>query len=295
VFVEVALDCESVPRASFTTLVREPLLWAALATFVGTAVGLVGTLRYAGLMTSDSFSLFGMLSATAAQFSGEALAALSLLGVPALLGGAFRKVVLRAAVVGGVLISVFIVASATAFFYLWHMNTGAASGTTAPFPRVAKVCFWVSVFAPPAVVLPFAVAALWASRVRLRALLGLLCVLCFPLGVPWVLLHPEGSTTLKTIGIFWLLGLLGTGVGLPQAPLWVLLGVMLLRGARRCSLRKAERLEAEENRKKALRLYEEGLGRCDLCVIDELISEDFRDLRGGSRGRLGMERLITDL
>ena len=45
----------------------------------------------------------------------------------------------------------------------------------------------------------------------------------------------------------------------------------------------------------AHRLYEEGLGRGDLSVMEELVSEEFRDLRHGSRGRLGMERVLRSL
>jgi predicted ester cyclase len=52
---------------------------------------------------------------------------------------------------------------------------------------------------------------------------------------------------------------------------------------------------ARENGQKARRLYEEGLGRGDLTVVDALVSEDFRDLKRGLHGKVGMERLITDL
>ena len=52
---------------------------------------------------------------------------------------------------------------------------------------------------------------------------------------------------------------------------------------------------AEENRRKARRLYEEGLGRGDLSVVDELTSEDFRDLRHGVSGRQGMRRVVLTL
>lgn len=72
-------------------VLREPLLWAALAAFVGNALGLVGTVGYARVMTFFDSGLSGMLFATAAQSSGQALAATSLLGVPALLGEGFRR------------------------------------------------------------------------------------------------------------------------------------------------------------------------------------------------------------
>lgn len=87
----------------------------------------------------------------------------------------------------------------------------------------------------------------------------------------------------------------GGGVSLPEAFVWTLLGVVLFRAARERSYGRAMCLQAEENRKKALRLYEEGLRRNDLSVVDEMVSEDFRDLRRGTRSKLGMERLIADL
>jgi predicted ester cyclase len=82
---------------------------------------------------------------------------------------------------------------------------------------------------------------------------------------------------------------------LPEALLWVLLGVALFRGAREDVLGKASRVREKGNLKAARRLYEEGLGRGDLSVVGGLVSEDFRDLRHGSRGRLGMERVLTRL
>jgi predicted ester cyclase len=92
-----------------------------------------------------------------------------------------------------------------------------------------------------------------------------------------------------------LLGLPGAGVGIPEAVLWVLLGVMLLGEARLRALSNAWRRVAEENRCKARRLYEEGLGRGDLSVVDELSSEDFRDLRHGVSGGQGMRRVVLAL
>lgn len=292
--MEVAANREPGGRVRLAYLAREPLLWAALAAFVGVAIGLAGTAGYANVMTSFDSGLSTMLFATAAQYCGEALAALSLFGVPALLGDGSGRVGRRAAVVGGVVFLVFFLAAGTAFFYLWYANTGERVGTPDPFPRFSEICFWISVFTPPAVVVPFAAAALRARRWRLAALLVALCVLCLPLGVIWFYLRPEGSYVMPSAAP-WLLGLMGTGVGIPESPLWIFLGITLLRCAGGRARRKAERLVGEENRKKALRLYGEGLGHNDLSVVDELVSEDFRDLHGGSRGRLGMERIITYL
>jgi len=63
------------------------------------------------------------------------------------------------------------------------------------------------------------------------------------------------------------------------------------RGRPRRGLPRQER----ENVAAARRLYEEGLGRGDASVLDELVSEDFRDPKRGSRGRPGMERVFSAL
>jgi hypothetical protein len=55
--------------------------------------------------------------------------------------------------------------------------------------------------------------------------------------------------------------LFGSELGVAEACLFTLLGAMLLGGARGRGLAKAERLQEEENHKKALRLYEVGLGK----------------------------------
>ena len=82
---------------------------------------------------------------------------------------------------------------------------------------------------------------------------------------------------------------------MPEIPLWALLGLMFLIGAREQALKKAASKRAKENLKKARFLYEEGLDRGDLSVVKELVSEDFRDLRHGGRGRGGMRGIITNL
>jgi predicted ester cyclase len=58
---------------------------------------------------------------------------------------------------------------------------------------------------------------------------------------------------------------------------------------------KVRREAAEENRRKALRLYEDGLGRGDPSAVDEVASVDFRDLGGGHRGKPAMGRIVSDL
>src|SRR5215212_6465078 len=68
-------------------LVREPLFWASTSAFVGVALGLVGTFSWAALMVvwrgpgADVLGVLWLLG-----LPGYSLAALSLLGVPILLG-----------------------------------------------------------------------------------------------------------------------------------------------------------------------------------------------------------------
>lgn len=57
----------------------------------------------------------------------------------------------------------------------------------------------------------------------------------------------------------------------------------------------AERRQAEENCKKALRLYEVGLAKNDLSVVEEVVSRDFRDPRRGVSGKAAMRRFVADL
>jgi predicted ester cyclase len=85
--------------------------------------------------------------------------------------------------------------------------------------------------------------------------------------------------------------LFGAPLGVPEACLFTLFGAMLLGGARG----QAERRQGEENRKKALRLYEVGLGKNDPSVVEEVVSKDFRDPRRGVRGKPGMGRIVADL
>ena len=284
---------DPVVRVPFAALLRQPLLLATAAVFVGCVVGLLGTFRQAALEVSYNSTFSAMLFAAAAQAAGEALAALSLLGVPALLGS--RTAGRRAAYAGGVLLLLLVAASAASVFSLWYENTGdRIHDTTAQPPLLWDVAFWTTLFLPAAVVVPFILAALMCRSWRLGALLAGLCVLAFPFGVVQFFLSPPDASYQPSAAP-WLLGLLGTGVSLPEAALYGMLGTMFFREARERAYGKAERLEAEENRKKARRLYEDGLGRGDLSVVDELASENFRDLRHGGRGRLGMERILRDL
>jgi predicted ester cyclase len=160
-------------------------------------------------------------------------------------------------------------------------------------------CFWphLPMWGGSAAVLPFALGALFeARRYRLGAVL---LVLSVP-GALLVLLYANsiGAETISLGEIEALVGRLsfpGAGVGIPEAVLWVSLGVLLFGEARRRALGDLRGKAAAENRLKARRLYEEGLGLGDHAAVNEVVSEDFRDLVSGARGKPGMGRIVSDL
>jgi len=106
---------------------------------------------------------------------------------------------------------------------------------------------------------------------------------------------PAGMIEPSTELVASVLGWYPSGVGLLEAPVWVLLGVMLVRRARSRASGEAFRAREKRNLEAARRLYEDGLGRGDLSVLDDLVPETFRDLKRGSRGRLAMERVFSAL
>jgi predicted ester cyclase len=219
--------------------------------------------------------------------------AVSLLGVPSLLGDGPIKSERWTSVSGGVLVLLVVASTAASPLLFWL-------APPIPAPPYA-VSFWVcvllpAVVLPPAVALPYAVAAFLNRKARLGALLAGLCALNLPFLPIQELLFPPDP------GFYWepsaapvLLGGNGWGVGLPEALLWVLLGWLLLRAARWRSYGEAARLEAKENAKRARRLYEEGLGRNDPSAVDDLVSEDFHDLGRGAHVRPAMKRFVADL
>ena len=283
-------------------VLREPLSWAAAAAFFGAAVGLVGSVWQAQLLAALDFDLAAAISSGTLQTLGQTTALLSLLGVGALISGprpdsrALRLALRLAPVAGTVLISISVAASALSLFFLWYSNTGEMRYETGPPPVIARASFWGSLYLAPVAVLSFALGVIVRRAWRTAAMLLGLCLLTLPVGIIlWSLFPSTAPTSPEDLGAPALLGFLGWGVSLPEAPMWGLLGVQLLRAARDRSYGEAERLQAEENRERARRLYEEGLGRGDLSVVDDLVSEDFLDLRRGARGRLGMERAITAL
>ena len=266
-------------RASPAALLREPLAWAALAAFLGSVMGLVGTFAWAAW---EGLALW-------AGPSGGLLAALSLLGVAPLLGrGSW------AARAGVVLLLLWLAASLSFLLYS-SLRPPEPNPSGAP-PFALLVLVHASFWGGSAAVLPFALGTLFGARKR--RLGAVLLALSVP-GMLFLFLYvPSVGADISLWEIAALVGPLsfpGVGVGVPEVVLWVSLGVLLLGEARLRALRKVWQEVAEENRRKARRLYEEGLGRGELSVVDELVSEDFRDLRHGGHGKQGMRRIVVAL
>ncbi len=293
--MEPATTLEPKIRASPAALLREPLAWAALTAFVGSAVGLAGTFAWAAW--EGSLGVYEPLGPTPSPqllanwggIVGGLLAALSLLGVAPLLG---RRS--WAAWVGVMLLLVWL--AATLSFALYTSLRPPEPNLTGAPPFALVVLVHASFWLGSAAVLPFALGALFVARKRR------LGVVLLVLSVPGMLLvlHylPQAGADISLSEITALIGPLsfpGAGVGVPEAVLWVSLGVLLLGEARLRALSKLRQNIARENGQKARRLYEEGLGRGDLTVVDALVSEDFHDLKRGLHGKFGMERHITDL
>ena len=76
--MEAAPGRDPALRVSPLALLREPLLLAAAAAFVGGAVGLVGTFRHAAVEVAYAYDPYSALYAQTMQAVGEALATLSL-------------------------------------------------------------------------------------------------------------------------------------------------------------------------------------------------------------------------
>ena len=288
------------PVGSRAALLRGPLFWGSVAAFSGTVVGLFGTVWQAIL--GDSFYLdpAAQLLAQVPGFVGEALVMSSSPGAVYLAWNALRKTGRRLASLGLALLALLLLAEAVGVAASIYWSTGERwQGYAAfPYPGLEAAAYFAIVFAPPLVLLPFATLAFAARERRLGGLLSLLFVLSLPFGTLRFWLFPREPTVMiepTTELVASVLGWNPSGVSLLEAPLWVLLGAMFLRRARFGALGEAFRVREKENLEAARRLYGEGLGRGDASVVDELVSEDFRDLKRGSRGRLGMERVFSAL
>jgi len=281
-------------------LLREPLLWASVAAFAGTALGLLGTVRQATLGDSFYVDPAAQLLAQVPGFVGEALVMSSSLGTIYLVWNALLKPGRRLALFGVVLLALLLLAEAVGVAASVYWSTGERwqGYATFPFPGLEISAYYAIAFLPPVVLLPFAALALSARERRLGGLLCGLFVLSLPYGALRFWLFPPEPTAMiepTTELVASLLGWYPSGVSLLEAPLWVLLGAVFVRRARGGSLGEAFRMGEKENLAAAHRLYVEGLGRGETSVVDELVSEDLRDLKRGSRGRLAMKRVISDL
>jgi SnoaL-like polyketide cyclase len=270
-------------------LLREPLFWASAAAFVGVVVGLAGTFSSVRTVLvcfrCDGPPFWAFLAGS----SGSLLAALSLLGVASLLGrGSW------AARVGVALLLLWLAAffSYGLYFPLWQPELVFPRSGEPPF--ALRVLGVASLWGGSLATLPFALGSLFEARRRwLGAVLLVLSVpgteLLFFLYNP-----PEGFSPSEWAAVEAVAGyatFVGSGVGVPEAVLWVSVGVLLGGEA----LSKVRRRLAEENCEKALRLYEVGLAKNDPSVVVEVVSDEFRDPRRGVSGKGGMERIVADL
>jgi predicted ester cyclase len=281
-------------------LLREPLLWGGVAAFAGTALGLLGTVRQATLGDSFYVDPAAQLLAQVPGFVGEALVMSSSLGTVYLARNVLHGTGRRVALVGVAMLALVLLAEAVgvAASIYWSTAERWQGYATFPFPALEISAYYAMAFLPPVVLLAFAVLALSARERRLGGLLCGLFVLSLPYGALRFWLFPPEPTAMiepTTELVASLLGWYPSGVSLLEAPLWVLLGAVFVRRARGGALGEAFRVREKENLAAARRLYEEGLGRGETSVVDELVSEDLRDRKRGSRGRLAMERVISDL
>lgn len=291
---------ESVRDGSRAALLREPLLWGAAAAVSGTLVGLFGTVRQAALGDFFYVDPTAQLLAQIPGFLGQALVMSSSLGAVYLAWNVIGRRGRRLALLGVALLALLLLAEAVGVASSIYWGTGERWQGYAPFPfpGLEAAASYAIVFLPACVLLSFAAVALMARERRLGGLLSLL----FVLSVPFVALRywisppePTGMIEPTTELVASVLGWYPSGVSFLEAPLWVLLGVMFARRARVGALGEAFRLGERENADAARRLYEEGLGGGDLSMLDDLVSEDFRDLKRGSRGKTAMVRVFSTL
>jgi predicted ester cyclase len=271
---------------------REPLTWAAIAALAGTAVALAGTLSWliwesALSASSGPISVPPWLASWAPPM-GDPLAMLSLFG-------AYRLLERRswAAVAGCVLLLMKLAASASFVLYSAFRMPGQLPASV-ELPSIPFLLLQASLWLGPAATLLLALSALFTVGKRRLGLVLLGLGACGqPLVFAYQVLPGEGFYLAGTSLL--LLGWPSGGISLPEAALLTSLALLLLRGAHQRALNKLWEGITRENREKARRLYEEGLGRGDLCLLKGMASENFRDLRHGERGEKGMERVVLRL
>lgn len=261
--------------------VRRPALWAAVAAVVG---GLLGVTAVALCLVPSGGSV--ALRCSLDQFSGSVrlsrvLTTLSLLGVCALLTGLRRSIAwtLGAIVALLVLVTLFWFVAGNSYA---DMPTGRTRGMSGTLLYASIAAGW----GRPILMAVLGTALLWARRWLPALLLLALGASEMP---PIRALIPDGVL----YGEGWPLLLLGShefgiGPGLVGGVAWVLLGVSVFFSSRRLErerLDERRRALAEENSRKALRLYERAFGAGDLSVVDELLAPDFLDRRRSAAAR----------
>ena len=271
-----------------------------MAAFAGSVLGLFGTVRQATLGDSFYVDPVAQLLAQIPGFVGEALVMASLLGAVYLTWNVLRGTGRRLVSLGAALLALLLMAEAVSVAASIYWSTGERwQGYAAfPFPTLEVAAYYAIFLLPPLVLLPFTALVFAAREKRLGGLLSLLFLLSLPFGALRFLLFPPEPTAMiepTTELVASLLGWYPSGLSFLEAPLWILLGAMFVRRARGGALGETFRVREKENLEAARRLYEEGLGRGDASVVDDLVSEDFRDLKRGSRGKLGMERVFSAL
>ncbi len=259
---------------------------------VGSAVALAGTLSWLAwerIINASSGPIpVPPWLASWAPPSGDLLATLSLLGAFRLLAGRSW-----AAMAGCFLLLLRLAAYASFILYSALWIPGQLPASVEP-PFIPFLLLQGSLWLGPAATLLLALSALFSEgKRRLGVVLLGLGVFGQPLvfafdALPGENFYLSGATVL-------LLGWPSGGISLPEAALFALLALLLLRGARQRTLGRLWESIARENERKARRLYEESLGRGDLSVLKDIVSEDFRDLRHGERGEKGMERVVLRL
>jgi predicted ester cyclase len=279
-------------RPSYSALLQEPLTWAAIAGMVGTTVALAGTLSWLAwentLSTTSGLIPVPPWLASWAPPLGDIVATLSLLGAYRLLG---RRS--WAALVGCVLLLLRLAASVSFVLYsaLWMPGQMPASGE---LPLLVSLLLQAHLWLGPAATLLLALSGLFSvGKRRLGVLLLSLAVFGQPLvfavgALPGEGFYLSGATVL-------LLGWPSGGINLPEVVLFSLLALLLLGGARQRTVGRLWEGIARENREKARRLYEEGLGQGDLAALKCMAAREFVDLRYGGRGERGMERVVLKL
>ncbi|MDQ3235971.1 MAG: ester cyclase [Actinomycetota bacterium] len=282
-------------RGWLVAVARRPASWAAVSAVAG---GILGTavMWWCAILPSD----FGVLGCSISLFSGGVEISLlfttvSLAGAVALLAERFRIL----SWIAGAFVALLALATFSWFFLdgppglspllLWQQ---------VPFepgpPQYATItAFW----GRPIVMVLLGAALLWArlwSSALLLLLLGALET--FVLTVPFV---PVAGSSEGREWFVLLLGIPGfLTPGLIGTTFWVSLGAAIFlsdRTLEREKLEEKQQKAAEENRRKARRLYQEAFGAGDLSVVDALVAEDFFDHSHNRRGREEFRRSIASL